>query len=73
MAEEKKTVVLTKERQGEIAMACIRHILRRNGLKLDTQSNRELGNLAKEIGIGVDELKAFIKPLVQEVIDEILK
>ncbi|MCX6743393.1 MAG: hypothetical protein NT116_04120 [Candidatus Parcubacteria bacterium] len=72
MAEEKRVEGLSKERQGEIAMACLKYLLRKRGFTLNSQIKRELGNSAKELGIDPEELKAFLKPLVQEILDEAL-
>ena len=72
MAEEKKVAKLSKERQGEIALVCLKHILSERGFMLNNKMKRELANEAKKIGIDLEELKAFLKPLVHEIVDEAL-
>ena len=59
--------------QGEIAVLLLKHIVRKKGIYLSPDDKREIGNIAKEIGIPVEELKQFAKPIVQELLDECLK
>jgi hypothetical protein len=61
---------MDQKRQGEIAIRLVKHIMRKQGLRLSHNEMRELGNVAKAIGVPVEELKQFTKLLVQELIDE---
>jgi len=58
------------KRQGEIALQLVRHLMRKRGITLSQENMREFGNVAKAIGVSVEELKQFAKPLVQELLDE---
>ncbi|MCX6744678.1 MAG: hypothetical protein NTX82_04100 [Candidatus Parcubacteria bacterium] len=73
MAEEKKVSELSKERQGEIAILCLKHILRKKGFLVNDQIKREIGNQAKEIGVDPEELKIFLRPLIQEILNKALE
>lgn len=59
------------KRQGEIALKLVKYFIGRCGLHLAPESIRELGNVAKNIHIPLDELKAFLKPLAAELVEEI--
>lgn len=61
---------MDSERQGEIALKVVKHLMRKRGITLSWSNMREFGNLAKEIGVPVEELKQFAKPLMQELLDE---
>lgn len=58
------------ERQGEIALKLLKHLMRKRGVQLSQSNMREFGNAAKAIDVPVEELKRFAKPLIQEVLDE---
>lgn len=57
---------MSKERQGEIALKILRRQLRKNGVKLNNDSVRELGNIAKELGIQLSDLKEFARIILEE-------
>ncbi len=61
---------MTPQRQGEIALKVLKHILRRRGINLNQEAMRDLGNVAKKIDVPVEELKEFAKPLYQEILSE---
>ena len=58
------------KRQGEIAILMVRHVMRERGFALSESFARELGNIAKAIEVPVEELREFVKPLMQELLDE---
>jgi hypothetical protein len=58
------------KRQGEIALKLVKHLLRKRGITLSHDNMREFGNVAKAIGVTVEELRQFAKPLMQELLDE---
>lgn len=64
----RKEDLMTPQRQGEIALKLIRHRLRR----MMGDAVREMGNIAKECGISLDELKQFVGPTLREALDECL-
>ena len=61
------------KRQGEIAVKFVKYYMRKEGIRFSLNSVREFGNLAQEIGVPIQELKDFIRPLAQEVLDEALR
>lgn len=65
--------MLTPERKLEIAMAFIKRLMRKRGVHLTGETRRELGNEAKAMGIPVQEVVEFAKPLIQELLDEQFK
>ncbi len=58
------------KRQGEIALKLVKYLMRKSGVTLSQDNMRQFGNVAKAIGVPVDELKQFAKPLMQELLDE---
>jgi len=62
--------MLDSKRQGEIALTVLKCHLRKKGVTLSKDSMRRLGNVSKEIGMTIEELKEFFRPLVQELLDE---
>jgi hypothetical protein len=58
------------KRRGEIALKVVKLLMRKRGVTLSQNNMREFGNLAKEVGVSVEELKQFAQPLVQELLDE---
>lgn len=64
---------LEKERKGEIAFAILKaHIKATHQLEPNT-IKRELGNLAKKIGIELEELKEFSRECLEEIFKETLE
>ena len=59
------------KRQGEIAVKYVKYYMRKEGIQFSLNSIRRF--CAEEIGISVEELKDFIRPLAQEVLDEALR
>lgn len=59
------------EKQGVIALKLVKYYLRQKGVRLQKDSLRELKNVAKAIDVQPDELLEFIRPLIQEVVNEI--
>jgi hypothetical protein len=57
-------------RQGEIALLLVKHLIRKRGIMVSRDNMRDLGNTAKAIGVSLDELKQFAKPIIQELLDE---
>lgn len=65
-----ETKELSKERQGEIALMILKAKLRHEGVRISKDQMRDLGNMAKKIGVSVAELKQFMQPIVQKMVDE---
>lgn len=68
---------MTKERRGQIALAMIKREMTKNGIPLSSNSERNLGNLAKELGkvqedlvLKGDELQEFIAIASKELLDK---
>ena len=58
------------KQQGEIAVKMVRYFLRQRGVTLGEHSKREIGNIAKGAGVRIEALEEFMRPLVQELLDE---
>jgi hypothetical protein len=65
-------VVLSEKRRGEIALALLKREAEREGIKLNDMVRRNLGNVSKETGIPVEELKAFGMEIVKELTEKYL-
>lgn len=65
--------MLSTERKLEIATAMLKHIMRKRGVHITGETRREIGNAAKAMGIPVNEVVEFAKPLVQDLLDEQFK
>jgi hypothetical protein len=63
-------MALSKERRGEIALALVKNEFRRNGVRLSSNSRRELGVTAKDTGIPVEDLEEFILEVLPEMIGD---
>lgn len=61
---------MDEKRKGEIALALLKYKIGREGIRLTPDTKRELGNVAKTIGIPLEELKEFGKILVGELLEE---
>ena len=61
---------MDSKRQGEIALKMVKYLMRQKGFTLSPSNMRDAGNVAKTLGISVEELVEFAKPLVQELLDE---
>jgi len=66
-------VVLTEERMGQIALLFLKERLQREGIRISQNTKREIGSIAKIIGIDPDEAMAFVETITREMIDEIFK
>ncbi len=63
---------MDQARKGEIAYELLQHILLKRGAHLNEGVIRQLGNVAKETGIPIDELKVFAKDFMDEVVEKVL-
>lgn len=61
---------LSERDKGEIALKLVKYLMRKRGLTLSQDNMREFGNVAKAIGVPIEELKQFAKPLAQELLEE---
>jgi hypothetical protein len=61
---------MTDGRKLEIAMGLLRHLMRDHGITLSHDRKMEIEEAARVIGVSVDEVKEFLRPLVQELVDE---
>ena len=61
---------MKKERRNEIAWDLLVYKASREPIHLGQGSLRELGNIAKAIGVSVDELKEFTKELIDELVSK---
>ena len=61
------------KRQGEIALKLVKYQMRKEGIRFSNDHTRELGSLAANIGVSLADLKEFMRPLAQEILDEALR
>lgn len=61
---------MDEKRKGEIAYLILKRRLGKEGLFLGKSRRRELGNLAKAVGISLSELEEFGREVSKELIDE---
>lgn len=59
---------MTPQRQGEIALILIKNRL----CKTLRDAMREVGNVAKDCDISLNELKEFIRPILHDILGEVL-
>lgn len=67
---------LSDNERGEIAYALVRYKAKKEGLKVDDSVHRELGNVAKETGIPLEQLRVFVSELYHDLLrdmDEVRK
>lgn len=57
-------------RKGEIALAYLKCRLREEGVRLSPNLRRQVGNIAKDIGISTEEAMEFIQIIVRELVEE---
>ena len=57
---------------GEIAYKVLKVILQKHGVELKKVSKEEFAEFAEEVGVPEKELREFAKPLLQEILDEML-
>lgn len=63
--------MLSKERKGEIAMLVLKFQKKKEGIKLCPETfQRDVGNLAKSIGISKTEAMEFAREFVEETVRE---
>lgn len=58
------------KRQGEIALALIKIRIRKTPVRIGREFNRELGGVARNTGISLEELKIFFRIQLEEAIQE---
>lgn len=61
---------MTNDRKAEVALQLFVFGIRKKIKSTLESHNRDLGNIAKESGISLDELKDFIGPIVREAVNE---
>jgi hypothetical protein len=66
-------MALDENKKSEISGKLLKIFLKKNMLKGDGGDyNRELGNVAKQINVDVDDLRLFLRPIYEQIFDEIL-
>jgi hypothetical protein len=63
-------MALSEARKGEIALLALKHKLRKDGIRLTKDVQRDIGNGAKDIGIPYQEALEFYEGLVRELVEE---
>lgn len=59
-----------QRRMEEIALVVLKYRMSKEGIRLTPDIQRELGNVSKATGIPSDQLKCFLKLLVEELLEE---
>ena len=57
------------EKDGEIAILMVKEYMLRNGLNLQ-QIEQEISKLSEAMGTSKDELKKFLKKIMDQIIDK---
>jgi FKBP-type peptidyl-prolyl cis-trans isomerase (trigger factor) len=71
---ERRKIMLSEQRKGEIALKLLKHIKKEEGIKLQAERfQREIGNMAKTLDIPKEELKEFARELVEELVADCFK
>jgi hypothetical protein len=60
---------MDQKRKGEIAFKLLWQIVRKRGIML-SPDNMHFEKIAGEIGVSVDELKQFARPLAEKLLNE---
>ncbi|MDO8505482.1 MAG: hypothetical protein Q7S48_02820 [bacterium] len=60
---------MSEERKGQVAVLLLKDHILEQGFTISSQSRRNLGNVAKRIGVPLDELLEFARPLLQEALE----
>lgn len=58
------------KRQGEIALKLVKFYIHKKGISFSQNDIREFRNVAKAIGISVEEFKQFVMPLVEQLVNQ---
>lgn len=62
--------MLSEAKKGEIALKIVKRKLRRDGFKLSSSFQRELGSEAVAMNIHPTELSEFMESMVREILAE---
>lgn len=67
-------MALSETKKGEIALKVLKILVYKEGLmKISADRAREFPNVAKMLGISVEEYKEFDKEIAQELLDKMYK
>ena len=64
-------MAMDSARKGEIALLLFKREIAKRGVPLSQNNMRDLGNIAKEINVPLEEMKEFLKPIIQELFDTV--
>lgn len=65
---------MSEERMGEIALMYVRRKIRNDSMPMNPEKlRREIGNVAKDIGIGYDEAAQFSNNILFDAFNDILE
>ncbi len=67
-----KTLEMSEEEMGQIALAVVRAKLR-DGVRFTPHMRREIGEKARSLGIKLDRAMVFLEILTREVMEEAFK
>lgn len=63
-------VVMDKARMGEIALLVLRMRYREEGVRLSPNFKREIGNIARNINVPIEEVFEFAEIIVRDLVEE---
>lgn len=63
---------MSEKRMGEIALMLVKHRLMKSALPAPNDFRREIGNVAKEIGVDQTDLLMLYEVLLPEIIGKML-
>ena len=62
--------MMSKERQGEIALLHLKNKVKKDGIRIGENNLRQIHATAKELGIKPEEAVEFVETLIRELIDQ---
>jgi len=63
---------MTEKRKLELALKVLKYFLKKEGIHFTAELRREIGNMAKAIGIRSEEAMEFMRIILHEMVDEYL-
>jgi hypothetical protein len=57
-------------RKGQIALLILKHKLEKEGVKIDPNFRRNVGNTASALGIPIEEAMEFVEELTRELVEK---
>lgn len=68
---QKEVHMMDEKRKGEIALLILKRKFAKDGIRLDENFRRNLGNEAKAINVTLEELLEFSELFVRDLVDQL--